>query len=118
MTDSRSLTSIAQALLGALPDDPAQRITVLSEAAQAVSDALSEALAEGLIAGMSQRQVASAAGIAPNTVSPRLLRSASMTAYATEQGRIGAPEVARARYDHAQASKPPMKFVPRKKESS
>ena len=60
--------------------------------------------------GASVRQVAALAGIAPNSVSPRLVRSATLSAY-SRGGRVDAQGIAVARADHQEDA--PLRFVRR-----
>jgi hypothetical protein len=98
---------------------PSSAITSLSAAREAVQSALDEAMAEAVTSeGASVRQVASLAGIAPNSVSPRLARSTTLSAYA-QQGRVDATGIALARADrHQQEGGAPMRFVRRRSTGS
>lgn len=64
-------------------------------------------MAEAVLDGASLRAVAEHAGIAPNTVPPRLGRTATLGAYATDTGRVTADGVTRARYDRERGTPPP-----------
>jgi len=86
-------------------------VTSLTRARDAVQSALDEAMAQAVTReGASLRQVAALAGIAPNSVSPRLARSAALSAYSRD-GRVDAQGIALARADHQQDA--PMRFVRR-----
>ena len=96
---------------------PDQAVTSLTRALEAVTAARDEALAEAVAAGSSMRSVAELAGIAPNSVSNRLARSASLGPYA-EGSRVTASGIARARHDTTQHQGEPMRFVRRTSEES
>lgn len=86
-------------------------VTSLTRARDAVQSALDEAMAQAVThEGASVRQVAALAGIAPNSVSPRLARSATLSAY-SRQGRVDAQGITLARADHHPDE--PMRFVRR-----
>lgn len=86
-------------------------MTSLTRARDAVQSALDEAMAQAVTReGASLRQVAALAGIAPNSVAPRLARSASLSAYSRD-GRVDAQGIALARADHQDGE--PMRFVRR-----
>lgn len=88
-------------------------VTSLTQARDAVQSALDEAMAQAVTReGASLRQVAALAGIAPNSVSPRLARSATLSAYSRD-GRVDAQGITLARVDHHQDE--PMRFVRRTK---
>lgn len=90
-------------------------ITSLTRARDAVQSALDEAMAAAVTTeGASVRQVATLAGIAPNSVPPRLARSATLSGY-SQAGRVDATGIALARADHSQQQDgAPMRFVRRK----
>ncbi|USQ79123.1 hypothetical protein NF556_16095 [Ornithinimicrobium faecis] len=90
---------------------PTVAVTSLTRARDVVQSALDEAMAQAVThEGTSVRQVAALAGIAPNSVSPRLARSATLSAY-SRQGRVDAEGITLARADHHQDE--PMRFVRR-----
>jgi lambda repressor-like predicted transcriptional regulator len=91
------------------PDDPAAAVGQLSRAESALTAAMDEAMALTVLAGSSVRSVADRAGIAPNSVSPRLARSTSLGDYA-QAGRVDSSGIGAARYD---THRSPMRFVPR-----
>ena len=91
---------------------PTAAVTSLTRARDAVQSALDEAMAQAVTReGASLRQVAALAGIAPNSVSPRLARSATLSAY-SRGGRVDAEGITLARADHHQTEQP-MRFVRR-----
>ena len=97
---------------------PSAAITSLTRAREAVQSALDEAMALAVTSeGASVRQVASLAGIAPNSVSPRLARSTTLSGYA-QQGRVDATGIALARADRHQEDGAPMRFVRRRSKGS
>ncbi|MDO5739912.1 MAG: hypothetical protein Q4P07_07155 [Ornithinimicrobium sp.] len=86
-------------------------VTSLTQARDAVQSALDEAMAQAVThEGTSVRQIAALAGIAPNSVSPRLARSATLAAY-SRGGRVDAQGITLARADHQEDA--PMRFVRR-----
>ena len=95
--------------------EPTQAVAELSEAGRAVEAALREAMAAAVLAGASMRRVAEIAGIAPNSVPPRLARSRPLAPYASVDGGITADSIAVARHDAA-TGRPPMTFTPRRKD--
>ena len=66
---------VARHLLADVPEDPMQAVEQLSRARDAVDAALDEAMARAALEGASFRSVASRAGLAPNSVAPRLART-------------------------------------------
>ncbi len=109
----------ALAALGSVDlTSPSSAITSLTRARDAVQSALDEAMALAVTSeGASVRQVASLAGIAPNSVSPRLARSTTLADYAQE-GRVDATGIALARADRQQEDGTPMRFVRRRSKGS
>jgi hypothetical protein len=97
----------ARDLLASVPDDPMQAVEQLSRARDAVDEALDEAMARAALDGASFRSVASRAGLAPNSVAPRLARTAALRPYADPAGRVGSAGVERARYDAEQGRPAP-----------
>ena len=116
----------ARALLDVdLPDDPVELVRALSKLAERAGVALDEAMARAAVSGISSRTIAEAAGVAPNTVPPRLARSGVLATYA-ENGRVGAEGVAAARFELRRRTAPrdpaaepgaadTLTFVPRKR---
>ena len=92
---------VARDLLADIPDDPMQAVEQLSRIRDAVDAALDEAMARAALEGASFRSVASRAGLAPNSVAPRLARTAALSPYADLAGLVGSAGVERARYDAA-----------------
>lgn len=99
-----------------LADEPDVVVAELSAAGKALDDALREAMAASAIAGTSMRRLAEIAGMAPNSVPPRLARSKSLRPYADE-GSITSQGIAVARYDAA-SGRAPMTFTPRRKDKN
>lgn len=102
----------ARDLLASVPDDPMQAVEQLSRAREALDEALDEAMARAALEGASFRSVASRAGLAPNSVAPRLARSAALRPYADPAGRVGSAGVERARYDAEQGRPAPAPPAP------
>ena len=102
--------AIERALGASEPDAVAAE---LRGAGKALEDALREAMAASALAGTSMRRLAEIAGMAPNSVPPRLARSKSLGAY-SDEGIITSQGIAVARYDAA-SGRPPMTFQPRRK---
>lgn len=101
-----ALVEALRALRGALdevrPDDAEDAIGRLSNARRLLDEALDEAMALATLSGASVRSVARAAGIAPNTVTPRLGRTRSLGSYSGSDGRVDSGGLYRARGDAAQ----------------
>ena len=98
-------------------DDPMERVAALASARERLDEAYNEALAEAVVAGYSFREVAEAAGVAPNSVSPRLARSTLLSPYASNEGRVAAQDVTLAQHDLHQSdpATAPLRFVPRRR---
>lgn len=105
--DPKSTVDTARELLTDVPEDPMQAVEQLSRARDAVDEALDEAMARAALEGASFRSVASRAGLAPNSVAPRLARTAALSPYADPAGRVGSSGVERARYDAEQGRPAP-----------
>jgi len=95
--------------------DPARALADLATAGRAVDAAIQEAMAAAVLAGTSMRRVAEIAGIAPNSVPPRLARSAPLAPYVAA-GTITADSIAVARHDAATGRRP-LIFTPRRKDT-
>jgi len=93
--------------------EPEAVVAELSGAGKSLDDAVREAMAASALAGTSMRRLAEIAGMAPNSIPPRLARSKSLGPYADE-GSITSQGIAVARYDAA-SGRPPMTFQPRRK---
>ncbi|MFF2620315.1 hypothetical protein [Oerskovia jenensis] len=76
-----------------------EAVAALAEARVQLDAALDEAMAQALLAGRSLRAVAADAGVAPNTVPPRVARTAALGSYRGPDDRVTAEGVTRARYD-------------------
>lgn len=95
-----------------------ERIAELTAARESVEQALRDAMAEASLQGHSLRDIASVAGVAPNSVRPALARSAILASYATPEGVVDAQGLARAKYDQASAEpSTPLRFTRRKRAS-
>jgi hypothetical protein len=111
----------ARALLGApLPDSAVELTELLTRVHELVNSALDETMARAALGGASLRTIASSAQVAPNTVPPRLARSAVLGSYA-QGGKVSAEGLAVARADQRQqhdedgAVKPAFTFIPRRR---
>lgn len=94
-----SLASARAALEAAAGLAPEEAVAALAEARVQLDAALDEAMAQALLAGHSLRSVAADAGVAPNTVPPRVARTAALGSYRGPDDRVTAEGVTRARYD-------------------
>lgn len=79
----------------------------LSHARARLDAALDEAMALAALQGASLRTVAGRAGVAPNTVPPRLARTSSLSPYTNADGKVASAGVERARYDRERGTTPP-----------
>jgi hypothetical protein len=112
----------ARALLGEpMPTSPVELTELLTRAQEYLTAALDETMARAALGGASLRSIASSAQVAPNTVPPRLARSAVLGSYA-EGGRVSAEGLAVARADQRQqrdqdgaAGGPTFTFTPRRR---
>src|SRR4051812_42875402 len=106
-----------------LPTDAVELTELLTRAQLQVAAALDEAMARAALTGVSLRAIAQGAQLAPNSVPPRLARSATLGSYA-EGGKVSAEQLAVARADHreraGQDAGQPARFTfqPRKRSSS
>lgn len=99
-TDGLPSLAAARAALdaaGALA--PEDAVAALAAARVQLDATLDEAMAQALLAGRSLRSVAADAGVAPNTVPPRVARTAALGSYRGPDDRVSAEGVTRARYD-------------------
>lgn len=87
------------ALSRALDAPPPEQIEHLAQARSLVDEALDEAMARAVLDGASVRAVAAAAGLAPNSVPPRLAQTDALAAYSSLDGRVSSEGIARARFD-------------------
>lgn len=119
-----AVTRAREALAAADPADPAAALPRLREAQEHLSAAIDEAMAAAVVEGETLRSAGALAGLSENAVGPRLARTRTLAAYQSEEGRVTAAGVERARYDvergrHAPlppgAVPPaPMRFRPRR----
>src|SRR5262245_37929434 len=113
-----------EALDAAEPGDPAAALPRLREAQEHLTVAIDEAMAAAVVEGETLRAAGQLAGLSENAVGPRLARTRTLAAYQSEEGRVTAAGVERARYDVEQgrhaplapgaAPPPPMRFRPRR----
>ena len=112
------------ALAGVDPDDPATALPRLREAQELITAAIDEAMAAAVVEGETLRSAGALAGLSENAVGPRLARTRTLAAYQSEEGRVTAAGVERARYDVEQGrhqplapgapTPAPMRFRPRR----
>ncbi len=121
MTDpAQDSIDAARALLGPpLPESAVELTELLTRVQELVTAALDETMARAALGGASLRTIASSAQVAPNTVPPRLARSAVLGSYA-EGGKVSAEGLAVARADQRQqhedgTPKPTFTFTPRRR---
>ena len=113
-----------EALAAADPGDPATALPRLREAQEHLTAAIDEAMAAAVVEGETLRAAGQLAGLSENAVGPRLARTRTLAAYQSEEGRVTAAGVERARYDVEQgrhqplapgaAPPTPMRFRPRR----
>lgn len=108
MTDHHPADALrrARTLLAEISDDALEAVAQLSDARNAVDEALDEQMARATLAGHSVRAVADRAGLAPNSIAPRLARTPSLRSYA-QDNRVSAVGIERARYDTEQGRPAP-----------
>ena len=109
----RSVEQARAALDRIDPDRPGEAIPALREARERLADAFNEALGLAALEGRSVRRLADEAGLAPNSIPPRLGASRALAPYAVD-GRVTSEGLARARFD----AKPPLRFTPRRTSSA
>lgn len=94
-------------------EEALRRLTLASEHLGA---SISEAMAQAALEGSSMRKLAGITGVAPNSVPPRLARSAALSPYATPEGTVSAESIAVARYQtRTEQEVRPLTFQPRRK---
>lgn len=91
---------------------PEDAVRHLAAARSAVDAALNEAMAAATLTGSSLRAVADMAGVAPNSVAPRLARTTTLSGYSDPDGRVSAVGVHRARYDQQEGRQAPTSAQP------
>jgi hypothetical protein len=116
------------ALSAADASDPATALPRLREAQELITAAIDEAMAAAVVEGETLRSAGALAGLSENAVGPRLARTRTLAAYQSEEGRVTAAGVERARYDveqgrhqplpPGQAPPAPMRFRPRRPSGS
>ena len=119
-----AVTRAREALAAADPADPAAALPRLREAQEHLSAAIDEAMAAAVVEGETLRSAGALAGLSENAVGPRLARTRTLAAYQSEDGRVTAAGVERARYDVERgrhtplppgaAPPAPMRFRPRR----
>ncbi len=119
-----AVTRARKALAAADPGDPAAALPLLREAQEHLTAAIDEAMAAAVVEGETLRSAGALAGLSENAVGPRLARTRILAAYQSEEGRVTAAGVERARYDVEQgrhaplppgaAPPAPMRFRPRR----
>lgn len=101
------LRSVRESLERVDPGRPEETVERLSRARAELDAALDEAMALAALAGSSLRTVAGLANLAPNSVPPRLARSASLSPYRNQEGKVSSSGVERARYDRERGTYQP-----------
>jgi len=119
-----SVEQARAALERADPTQPAAALPILRAAQEHLTAAIDEAMALAVVDGETLRAAGQLAGLSENAVGPRLARTRTLAAYQSEEGRVTAAGVERARYDVEQgrhqplpAGSPapaPMRFRPRR----
>lgn len=112
------------ALTAVEPQSPIEALPLLRVAQSFVTRAIDEAMAAVVLdQGGSIRTAGALAGLSENAVGPRLARTALLSAYGSETGRVTAAGVERARYDLEQGrhrapdettTPPPLRFRARR----
>ncbi|OFE17285.1 hypothetical protein BA895_17335 [Humibacillus sp. DSM 29435] len=110
------------ALSGVEPASPVEALPLLRVAQSFVTKAIDEAMAAVVLdQGGSIRTAGALAGLSENAVGPRLARTALLSAYGSEAGRVTAAGVERARYDLEEGrhrgpgeAPPPLRFRARR----
>lgn len=100
-----------------LPESEVELTELLTKVQELITAALDEAMARAALNGVSMRAIASSAQVAPNTVPPRLARSAVLGSYA-QGGKVTAEGVAVARADRREQHDPQgqrFTFTPRRR---
>jgi len=103
-----AVTRAREALAAADPADPAAALPRLREAQEHLSAAIDEAMAAAVVDGETLRSAGALAGLSENAVGPRLARTRTLAAYQSEEGRVTAAGVERARYDVEQGRHAPL----------
>jgi hypothetical protein len=106
------------------PSDLAAALPRLREVQELITSAIDEAMAAAVVEGETLRAAGAMAGLSENAVGPRLARTRTLAAYQSEDGRVTAAGVERARYDVERgrhqplppgaAPPAPMRFRPRR----
>ena len=97
-----------KALEGVDLGDPAGALPRLREAQELLTTAIDEAMAAAVVDGETLRGAGALAGLSENAVGPRLARTRTLAAYQSEEGRVTAAGVERARYDVEQGRHQPL----------
>ena len=80
----------------------------MDDAAGPIGAAIDEAMAAAVVDGETLRSAGALAGLSENAVGPRLARTRTLAAYQSEEGRVTAAGVERARYDVEQGRHAPL----------
>ena len=121
--DAAGLAAIRTALEAAEDVSATEALPLLREASEKLTELIDDSMAEAVLTGgASLRSAGARAGLSENAVGPRLARTAALSAYANDSGRVTAAAVERARYDlelgtpRTTAHPPkPMRFTPRRR---
>lgn len=103
---SESIEQIRTAL-AEVPAEPLAAVRSLAAVRVMLEAELDEAMAAAAMSGSSMRAVAREAGVAPNTVAPRMARSNVLAPYSGPAGRVSSSAIERARYDAETGRRPP-----------
>ncbi len=88
--------------------DVASALPRLREAQELITSAIDEAMAAAVVEGETLRAAGALAGLSENAVGPRLARTRTLAAYQSEDGRVTAAGVERARYAVEQGRHQPL----------
>ncbi len=116
------LDAIIALLREAGEQEPLDALPHLREAAERLAATIDEEMAEAVLhEAASLRAAGARAGLSQNAVGPRLARTAALAPYASDDGRVTAAGVERARYDIESGRAPtpaaapkPLRFKPRR----
>lgn len=92
-----------------MPESEVELTELLTKAQEHITAALDETMARAALGGASMRSIAFSAQVAPNSVPPRLARSAALSSYAAG-GKVTAEALAVARADQKKFT-----FTPRRR---
>jgi hypothetical protein len=103
-----SIEHARHALAAIDASDLATALPRLREAQELITSAIDEAMAAAVVDGETLRSAGALAGLSENAVGPRLARTRTLAAYQSEEGRVTAAGVERARYDVEQGRHQPL----------